>query len=218
MRITSEVEVMLPQGYRASDEPTVVRSDNASAPSSSGPRDGGDGASHVAGAGQARVDGESMCATGRFAHRPRGADRWELLESQGWLLRTHGRGRVRPFHPLHRSCPCEGSALTGERWTILFNEGGQREVIKDDWNCQRTWQRPGQWFGFTLLKMQPLHGRQSAHVSSNSSGGSRSQQSSQSMPVQRSFDDGTFEKPQGTNHLSEDGSDGSYEVLQDDVW
>ena len=218
VRITSEVEVMLPQGYRASEEPTVVRSDNASAPSSSGPRHGGDGVSHVAGAGQARVDGESMCAMGRFAHRPRGADRWELLESQGWLLRTHGRGRVRPFHPLHRSCPCEGSALTGERWTILFNEGGQREVIKDDWNCQRTWQRPGQWFGFTLLKMQPLHGRQSAHVSSYGSGGSRSQQSSQSMPVRRSFDDGTFEKPQGTNHLSEDGSDGSYEVLQDDVW
>ena len=41
----------------------------------------------------------------QFRFRPRGADRWEQdLCRDGWLVRTHGsKGRVRPFHPLHRS-------------------------------------------------------------------------------------------------------------------
>ena len=93
----------------------------------------------------------------QFRYRPRGADRWEQnLCGDGWLVRTHGsKGRVKPFHPLHRSTPLTGDRLTGERVTVLFAADGSREILRDDWNCQRTWQRPGPWGGFTFFRIHP---------------------------------------------------------------
>ena len=93
----------------------------------------------------------------QFRYRPRGADRWEQnLCGDGWLIRTHGsKGRVKPFHPLHRSTPLTGDRLTGERVTVLFAADGSTEILRDDWNCQRTWQRPGPWGGFTFFRIHP---------------------------------------------------------------
>ena len=91
----------------------------------------------------------------QFLQPPRGEDKWDIsFLSEGWLIRTHGsRGRARPFHPIHRSCPVVGDRLTGDRVTALFNhEGG--EWLYDKWTDQRTWQRAGPWKGFTFLKVK----------------------------------------------------------------
>lgn len=40
-------------------------------------------------------------------------------------------GTCGAFSPVARSCPREGGSLTGERWKILLNDAGEREVIKD---------------------------------------------------------------------------------------
>ena len=165
-------------------------------------------------------EGAAMCQLDRFVHRPRGADRWEMLEAQGWLLRIHGRGRVRPFHPLHRSCPCNGGSLTGERWTILFNEAGEREVIQDDWNYARTWQKPGQWFGYTLLRMKAASGAQS--VQENQCADERRfEQVSQSVPVQRqearSSHESTFDGVQRSQQ-TQGSSDEGFEFVREDSW
>ena len=71
-------------------------------------------------------------------------------------MRTHGsKGRVRPFHPLHRNCPLPADQLEGDRITIVFPAMGGREVLADRWTVQRTWQRPGPWRGYTLLRTVP---------------------------------------------------------------
>ena len=121
----------------------------------------------------------------QYRYRPRGADRWEQdWCSSGWLIRTHGsKGRVRPFHPLHRSCPMTGDQLSGERVTVLVAADGSREVLHDNWKCQRTWQRPGPWGGFTFLRINAA--TQEGYLGSSLSG---TGQFSQSMPVRTSPD------------------------------
>ena len=91
----------------------------------------------------------------RFCQAPRGADQWQVdLLDAGWLVRTHGsKGRCRPFHPLHRSCPLPASQLHGDRITVIFGPMGSHEVLADQWTVQRTWQRPGPWRGYTLLRV-----------------------------------------------------------------
>ena len=91
----------------------------------------------------------------RFCQAPRGADQWQVdLLDAGWLVRTHGsKGRCRPFHPLHRSCPLPASQLHGDRITVIFGPMGSHEVMADQWTVQRTWQRPGPWRGYTLLRV-----------------------------------------------------------------
>lgn len=91
-----------------------------------------------------------------FAEPPRGADQWRVSYiSRGWLIRTHGsKGRVKPFHPIHRSNPVNASDLEGTRVTLLFGPSGGREILRDQWTQPRTWQRPGPWKGFTFLKMK----------------------------------------------------------------
>ena len=52
---------------------------------------------------------------------------------EGWLLRKHGsKGRVNPFHPLHKSCPIPASDMTGTRvysvWTIRGSGGISKQL------------------------------------------------------------------------------------------
>lgn len=93
----------------------------------------------------------------KFNQAPKGADKWDLtMISEGWLVRSHGsKGRVRPFHPIHKSCPIHGDELSGERVTKLFNnDSPQGELLHDRWMEQRTWQRAGPWSGYTFLRIK----------------------------------------------------------------
>ena len=109
------------------------------------------------------LDGESATTVGSgpwdqhvFSQPPRGADAWILdYVKEGWLLRKHGsKGRVRPFHPLHRSCPINAVEMTGKRVSIVFGPPSMtRELLVDDWQLRRTWQRPGPWRGFTFFEL-----------------------------------------------------------------
>ena len=53
-----------------------------------------------------------------------------------------------------------------DRITILFDAGGSREVLADRWTIQRTWQRPGQWRGYTLLRVATTSERPTANPAS----------------------------------------------------
>ena len=130
----------------------------------------------------------------QFLEPPRGEDRWDVsFLKDGWLIRTHGtRGRVKPFHPIHRSCPVSGGEMTGDRVTALFNiDGG--EWLYDKWTDARTWQRAGPWKGFTFLKLK------TAERASTASAGA------------------AFSGARGENHQDqeqeESSSDGSYSVV-----
>ena len=105
----------------------------------------------------------------QFLEPPKGEDRWDVsFLSDGWLLRTHGtRGRVKPFHPIHRSCPVPGDELTGDRVTALFNHDGG-EWLYDKWTDARTWQRAGPWRGYTFLKLKPAVAKSTGAASSDS--------------------------------------------------
>ena len=101
----------------------------------------------------------------QFLEPPKGEDRWDVsFLKDGWLIRTHGtRGRVKPFHPIHRSCPMSGGEMTGDRVTALFNiDGG--EWLYDRWTDTRTWQRAGPWKGFTCLKLKTAEAASTASV------------------------------------------------------
>lgn len=92
-------------------------------------------------------------------------------------MRTHGsKGKVTPFHPLHRSCPLPAYQLQGDRITLIFSPNGGLEVLADQWTVQRTWQRPGPWRGYTLLRTLPSETAASAAdgalAASEASGGS----------------------------------------------
>ena len=82
----------------------------------------------------------------RFGDEPsNGNDVWDeaLWESYGWLVRVHKKGRVRPFHPLHRTTPRGGKELSGHRVTVFFQGKKQVGVHQDDWhfysNFHRFW-------------------------------------------------------------------------------
>ena len=132
---------------------------------------------------------EEIWNEARFQIQPRGHDQWltDCLGA-GWLIRTHGKGRVRPFHPLHRSCPLLAHELIGDRVTILFDAGGNREVLADRWTIQRTWQRPGQWRGYTLLRATTSSERPTANPASSEAAATAEVESDDSYSVVTDLD------------------------------
>jgi len=94
----------------------------------------------------------------RFRDEPsNGNDVWDeaLWESYGWLVRVHKKGRVRPFHPLHRTTPGEGRELDGHRVTVFFQAKKQVGVHQDDWRdpANSSFEYPvGQWKGYTFFR------------------------------------------------------------------
>ena len=68
---------------------------------------------------------------GVYESAPRGTDRWILdHQADGWLVRLHGpKGRSRPFHPIHRSCPVEAGQLTGRKMSGLPRGHGSDQVL-----------------------------------------------------------------------------------------
>lgn len=67
----------------------------------------------------------------------------------------HKKGRVRPFHPLHRTTPGEGRELDGHRVTVFFQAKKQVGVHQDDWRdpANSSFEYPvGQWKGYTFFR------------------------------------------------------------------
>ncbi len=83
------------------------------------------------------------------------SDQWRLdLYEEGWVIRTHGKARKAPFHPVHRSFPGDSGQLGDERVTAIFDSTGNREVRYDCWNG-RPWRfedREKTWKGYTFFR------------------------------------------------------------------
>jgi len=87
----------------------------------------------------------------RFSSSPRADDKW-IVDVEGFLIRSHGRARTRPFHPLHRSTPVALEELASRRVTILFPVTGEGRTVKvDGWSKDLPLFR-GQWKGFTIFE------------------------------------------------------------------
>ena len=128
-----------------------------------------------------------------FSEPPKGADAWMMDHvKEGWLLRKHGsKGRVYPFHPLHKSCPVSAEDMTGMRVTIVYGPSGGQETLVDSWKQPRTWQRPGPWRGYTFFELQSKKEKAKASVGGSKASGSStgSADASHRMPRNPSDDE-----------------------------
>ena len=128
-----------------------------------------------------------------FSEPPKGADAWMMNHvKEGWLLRKHGsKGRVYPFHPLHKSCPVSAEDMTGMRVTIVYGPSGGQETLVDSWKQPRTWQRPGPWRGYTFFELQSKKEKAKASVGGSKASGSStgSADASHRMPRNPSDDE-----------------------------
>lgn len=87
-------------------------------------------------------------------------DEWlDCWLDRGWLVRSHGKERIRRFHPVHKGNPIHVDDLEGTRVTIGYGNNGQKEIATDRWT-----DAPGNhfvpkqsWKGWTFLRLkQPL--------------------------------------------------------------
>ncbi len=97
----------------------------------------------------------------KFEETPKyNKDEWlDCWLEQGWLVRSHGKQRVRRFHPVHKGNPIHVDNLDGERVTIGFNNMGEKVTVKDRWTDAPTNHFcPKQpWKGWTFLRLkQPM--------------------------------------------------------------
>ena len=81
------------------------------------------------------------------------SDKWEYTEWMGhpWYVRHHGMLRRSLFHPLHSATPVPPKDLAPVRYTVLFNQDGTKEEIKDRWDRSRCGGREGTWRGYTFF-------------------------------------------------------------------
>ena len=105
-----------------------------------------------------KVVKEKIWEGGEFCSPPTWSnDRWILTRVQEkWLIRAHGKNRVRKFHPLHRSVPFCPEDLTGERVTVGFLPDGGKTIDQDVWtNPPTNLVEPKRaWEGWTLLRLK----------------------------------------------------------------
>ena len=89
-----------------------------------------------------------------FSWPPQGkSDRWDdsLWSQHGWIVRAHGKERIQPFHPIHRSTPIQVESLHEERVTVVFNEDG-KEVLLDHWKQAKRFPFRSCWKGYTFFR------------------------------------------------------------------
>ena len=140
----------------------------------------------------------------RYAHPPVqvASDKWDetLLESDGWVIRSHGKMRKQTFHPLHRCTTIDIKRLHPQRTTVIFDSRG-RQVVQDDWmnpKANTLEQVVERWRGYTFFRME----RSEAAGSEGPAGSSRA--------TATRFGDGF---PNDGRHAGELESDGSYEKI-----
>lgn len=94
----------------------------------------------------------------RFENPPKyHKDEWlDCWLDRGWLVRSHGKERVRRFHPVHKGNPVHVDCLEGTRITIGYGNNGQKEIVTDRWtNAPGDHFVPKQlWKGWTFLRLK----------------------------------------------------------------
>ena len=93
-----------------------------------------------------------------YSWPPQGrSDRWDdaLWSRFGWMVRSHGKERKQPFHPIHRSTPFQVNQLHEERITVVFNDQG-KEVMMDHWQVAREFPVQSRWKGYTFFKKKSV--------------------------------------------------------------
>ena len=87
-----------------------------------------------------------------FSLPPAGRDRWGRLQD-GWWVRHRVKPRKRPFHPLHRMTPFDGSRTESRRTVVLWCHG-KRHIRTDDWREGAECPMPNEdtWVGYTFFK------------------------------------------------------------------
>lgn len=87
-------------------------------------------------------------------------DEWlDCWLEKGWLVRSHGKSRIRRFHPVHKGIPIHVDNLEGGRVTIGFNNMGEKVTVKDRWTDAPTnhFCPKQSWKGWTFLRLkQPM--------------------------------------------------------------
>ena len=97
----------------------------------------------------------------KFGRPPKyNKDEWiDCWLERGWLIRSHGKERVRRFHPVHKGNPIHVDNLSGDRISIGFNNKGERVMRKDRWTDAPTnlFDPKQLWKGWTFLQLkQPM--------------------------------------------------------------
>ena len=94
----------------------------------------------------------------RFENPPKyHKDEWlDCWLDRGWLVRSHGKERVRRFHPVHKGNPVHVDCLEGTRITIGYGNSGQKEIVTDRWtDAPGNHFTPKQlWKGWTFLRLK----------------------------------------------------------------
>ena len=93
-----------------------------------------------------------------FMHPPAARkDQWLVtMVEEGWLIRAHGGGRVRRFHPLHKNVPIDPQNLDGTRVSVGFNSRGVKMIATDKWTDppSNLWEPKAEWTGWTFLRLK----------------------------------------------------------------
>ena len=126
-------------------------------------------------------------------------DEWlDCWLEKGWLVRSHGKSRIRRFHPVHKGIPIHVDNLEGGRVTIGFNNMGEKVTVKDRWTDAPTnhFCPKQSWKGWTFLRLkQPMRSNlgerfavaamQSGSEAAGSTFGGAGERASKSEPVVR---------------------------------
>ena len=83
-------------------------------------------------------------------------DKWDMtLWDQGWVIRAHHKDRVRAYHPIHETNPCDSSTFEPRRVTYKVSPGP--EVVEDTWTIPVKWKGPS-WRGYTFFRLKRTDG------------------------------------------------------------
>ena len=106
----------------------------------------------------------------QYQYCPTGHNRWDLSKLEvGWVIRIHGRGRKRRFHPLHQSLPVEAKELEGPRITKRFLRGGKADVCWDEWTGSNITDDNETWSGYTFLQVKKIEAAEGRGMASSTS-------------------------------------------------
>lgn len=103
--------------------------------------------------------------------------RWGRLVD-GWWVRDHAKPRKRPFHPIHRLTPFDGSQIQNRRATVIWCHAN-RMIREEDWRSATgpVFEGGDDWVGYSFFQEIP-QGTVSGTLFSQSSSSTPAEQGS----------------------------------------